>query len=189
MLISRSRVVVTFLALALVACSSAPPDSPLQGEVSPTTPKKKNSSKTTNNDDSEGQNLESGSAPGANPSDPAAPANPANPAAPATPTPGTGQCAGQQTFDTCAQCCDQAFPGGFDVDSQAFGQCACESPGVCAQACAGSFCAGGQATPACEQCLSTAAQCQQIAETTCNANASCAGAFTCFDSSGCQAKP
>lgn len=186
MLISRSRIAFTLVALALVACSSAPPDSPLQGEVSPTTPKKKNGNSTsTNNNDSEGQNLNSGTTPGANPSDPAAPANPA----PATPTPGTGQCSAQTTFDTCAQCCDQAFPGGFDVDAQAFGQCACEAPGVCAQACAGSFCAGGQATPACEQCLASATQCQQVAETTCNANASCAGAFTCFDSSGCEAKP
>ena len=187
MQISRSHIAFTLVALALAACSSAPPDSPLQGEVSPTTPKKKNGNSTSNtNNDSEGQDLNSGATPGANPSDPAAPANPA---APATPTPGTGQCAAQQTFDTCAQCCDQAFPGGFDIDSQAFGQCACEAPGTCAQACAGSFCAGGQATPACEQCLANATQCQQIAETTCNANASCAGAFTCFDSSGCEAKP
>lgn len=186
MLISRSRIAFTLVAFALVACSSAPPDSPLQGEVSPSaSSKKKNSNKTnTTTGDSEGQDLNSGATP-ADPSNPA----PANPAAPATTTPGTGQCAAQPTFDTCAQCCDQAFPGGFDLDSQAFGQCACEAPGVCAQACAGSFCAGGQATPACEQCLATATQCQIVAETTCNANASCAGAFTCFDSSGCDAKP
>jgi hypothetical protein len=187
MLISRSRIAFTLVAMALAACSSAPPDSPLQGEVNPTpTNKKKNNNSTTKNDDSEGQSLESGTTQQADPTDPA---NPSAPATPSTPAPTNGQCSGQQTFDTCMQCCDQAFPGGFEVDANAFGQCACESPGVCAQACAGNFCAGGQATAACEQCLNAATQCNTAAETTCNANASCKGVFTCLDTSGCEAKP
>lgn len=192
MLISRSRTALTFIALALVACSSAPPDSPLQGEVNPTPPsnKKKNNQPQTNTDDSEGQNLSSGATPN-DPADPAAPAAPANPAAPGTPAPGagTGQCSAQASSDACFQCCDQASPGGFEVDAQAFGQCACESPGVCAQACAGSFCAGSQATPACQQCLATATQCNTTAEAACNASASCKGVFSCVDSSGCEQKP
>lgn len=188
MLISRSRIAFTLIAFALVACSSAPPDSPLQGEVNPTSPtnKKKNNNQTQTNNDGEGQDLNSGTA---DPADPADPAAPANPATPGTPAPGTGQCSAQASFDACFQCCDQAFPGGFEVDAQAFGQCACESPGVCAQACATSFCAGGQATPACEQCLAAATQCNTVAETACNANASCQGVFSCVDSSGCEAKP
>jgi hypothetical protein len=188
MLISRSRIAFTFIAFALVACSSAPPDSPLQGEVSPSASSKKKNSKTTTNDDSENDNLNSGTTQNTDPTDPSAPA-PATPATPTAPAPTNGQCAAQQTFDTCMQCCDTAFPGGFEVDAQAFGQCACVSPGVCAQACAGSFCAGGQATAACEQCLVTATQCETVAEQTCNANASCSGVFTCLDSSGCEAKP
>jgi hypothetical protein len=184
MLISRSRLAFTLIAFALVACSSAPPDSPLQGEVNPSpASKKKNNSQAQTNDDSE--NLNSGTQEGQpDLADPAAPA-----ATPTTPAPTNGQCAAATSFDACFGCCDQAFPGGFEVDAQAFGQCACESPGVCAQACAGSFCAGGQATPACEQCLATATQCNTAAETACNANASCKGVFTCVDSSGCEAKP
>jgi hypothetical protein len=184
MLISRSRIAYLFVAFALVACSSAPPDSPLDGEVSPSASSKKK--KPTTNDDSE--TLNSGATQTTDPTNPSAPA-PATPATPTTPAPTTGQCAAQQTFDTCMQCCDQSFPGGFDIDAQAFGQCACVSPGVCAQACAGNFCAGGQATPACEQCLAAAVQCETVAEQTCNANASCSGAFTCYDSSACEAKP
>ena len=186
MLISRSRVAFVLVAFALAACSSAPPDSPLQGEVNPTNSKKKSSNKTTTNDDSEGQDLNSGTTQEGNPTDPA---DPASPATPATPAPANGQCSAQTTFDTCMQCCDQAFPGGFEVDANAFGQCACESPGVCAQACAGSFCAGAAPTAACEQCLAGATQCNTQAETTCNANASCKGVFTCLDTSGCEAKP
>lgn len=186
MLISRSRIAFFVIASALVACSSAPPDSPLQGEVNPSSASKKKNTQQQTNDDSEGdttggtQNTQNGDL------DPATPGDAA-----ATPAPaGGGQCAAQQTFDTCMQCCDQAFPGGFEVDAQAFGQCACESPGPCAQACAGSFCAGGQATPACEQCLAVnAAQCNTTAEAACNANAACKGVFTCYDTSGCEAKP
>lgn len=187
MLITRSRIAFCFIALALAACSSAPPDSPLQGEVNPTpTNKKKNNNTNTTNDDSEGANLNSGATQEGDPTEPGA----STPATPTTPAPaGGGQCGAQQTFDTCMQCCDQAFPGGFEVDANAFGQCACESPGVCAQACAGSFCSGGPATPACEQCLAGATQCNTAAETTCNANASCKGVFTCLDTSGCEAKP
>lgn len=185
MLISRSRIVFSVIAFALVACSSAPPDSPLQGEVNPSSANKKKNTNKTTNDDSEGdttgtQDTQSGDLD---------PATPGDPAAPGTPAPGTGQCAGQQTFDTCMQCCDQAAPGGFDIDAQAFGQCVCESPGTCAAACGGSYCAGGQPTPACEQCLEAAVQCSTQAETVCNSNASCAAAFSCYDSSGCEAKP
>lgn len=186
MLISRSRIAFTVIAFALVACSSAPPDSPLQGEVNPSTAsKKKNNNQTQTNNDSEGQDLDSGATQEGNSTDPA---NPAAPATPTTPAPTNGQCSASTTFDACFQCCDQAFPGGFEVDAQAFGKCACEAPGVCAQACAGSFCAGGQATPACEQCLNTATQCNTAAETACNANASCKGVFTCVDTSGCETK-
>jgi hypothetical protein len=186
MVISRSRIVVTLVALALVACSSAPPDSPLQGEVNPTSPtNKKKNDPTPTNCESEGENLTSGTTE----NDPAAPAAPASPAAPATPAPTNGQCSAQTSFDACFQCCDQAFPGGFEVDAQAFGQCACVSPGACAQACAGSFCAGGQATPACEQCLAAATQCNTVAESSCNANASCQGVFNCVATSGCEQKP
>lgn len=187
MSISRSRLAFAFIAFALAACSSAPPDSPLQGEVNPTNTSKKRNTNTsnTNNDDSEGQELNSGTT-----DDPAAPADPAaDPAAPGTPAPTNGQCSAQPSFDACFSCCDQAFPGGFEVDANAFGQCACESPGVCVSVCAGNYCAGGQATPACEQCLATATQCNTAAETACNANASCKGVFTCVDSSGCEAKP
>lgn len=191
MLISRSRIALfssALLAFALVACSSAPPDSPLQGEVNPSPASSKKKNTQQNNDDSEGdttgtQTTQNGDL------DPATPGDPAAPTPPGTPAPGTGQCGAQQSFDTCMQCCDQAAPGGFDVDAQAFGQCVCEAPGTCAAACGGSFCAGAQATPACEQCLEAATQCHTQAETVCNANAACNAAFACYDSSGCEAKP
>jgi hypothetical protein len=175
---------LTFVALALVACSSAPPDSPLQGEVNPSASSKKKNNKTKTNDDSEG--LNAGTMQEGNPTEPA---DPASPATPAIPGPTNGPCSASASFDACLQCCDQAAPGGFDFESNAFGQCACGSPGVCAQACAGTFCAGGQATAACEQCLTAATQCNTAAEAACNANASCTAAFTCYDASGCELKP
>jgi len=189
MLLTRSRIVVSLVAVALFACSSAPPDTTLDGELNSGNSAK--SSKTPSKTSGTGTNT--GTAQQTNPTDPADPAAPANPAAPATPTTpapaGNGQCAGQQTADACFQCCDTASPGGFDVDSQAFGQCVCETPGTCAAACATSFCAGGPPTAACEQCLNGATQCEAQAEAACNANAACAAAFACSDSSGCNAKP
>lgn len=190
MLISRSRIALTLVAVALVACSSAPPPdgTPLQGEVNPSGTKKKKTTET--NSDSEGTTAGTTTNQDSNdPADQDDPTTPGTPVTPGTPTAPTGQCAASQSFDQCAACCDQAFPGGFEVDAQAFGQCVCESPGTCAAVCGTSFCAGAQATPACEQCLATATQCQTQTETVCNANAACKGAFACYDSSGCEAKP
>lgn len=180
----RSRIVFSLVAFVLVGCSSAPPDSPLEGEVDPAPASRKKKNQKTN-DDGEGnptgtQSTQDGDL------DPAAAGDAA---APGTPAPGTGRCSAQQTFDTCMQCCDEGFPGGFEVDAQAFGACVCESPGTCAAACAGSYCAGSPPTAACEQCLQSAAQCNTTAEAACKANASCQGVFACVDSSGCQTKP
>lgn len=193
MLITRSRIAFSLVAIALVACSSAPPDTTLQGEINPgnsnkggsKTPAANKGSSTNNGGTSTTQDPTDPADPAA---DPATPAAPATPGTPGTPAPGTGQCAASAGAEQCFQCCDAAFPGGLDVDAQAYGQCVCEAPGVCAQQCATSYCAGQQPTAACEQCLNAATQCEQAAETACNANANCKGAFTCIESSGCEQK-
>jgi hypothetical protein len=104
-----------------------------------------------------------------------------------TPTPAPNTCGATTDFFACIDCCDQANPGGFEVDGQAWDNCICQT--ACAQACGGNFCNGGDPSLACEQCMDNAQQCDQVAETACQGNAACAAAMTCVQSSQCEAKP
>lgn len=192
MIVVRSRTALTFAAaLAIstasfaVACSSAPPpgDPPLSGELN----QNRGTGNKTGNDTSSSSSSSGGTNKGTDQS--TDPNEPADPAQPGDPAPTGGACSNEQTADACFQCCDTKNPGGLDVDGQAFGQCACETPGVCAQACGSSYCAGQEPTQACVTCLQNATQCETAAETACNANAACKAALTCIQQSGCEQKP
>lgn len=187
MILARSRSALTFAAALIVstasfavACSSAPPpgDPPLAGEV--------NQNKTPGNKSSSSSSSSGGSS--KNTEESTDPNEPADPQDPADPAPTGGACSGEATADACFECCDTKNPGGLDVDGQAFGECACETPGVCAQACGSSYCAGNEPTQACITCLQNATQCETAAETACNANAACKAAIACIESSGCDQK-
>jgi hypothetical protein len=141
----------------------------------------------------------------ANPSNPSNPSNP-TPSDPTNPTPATDGgttptptptptgdpqvCAASADFQGCFDCCDQQNAGGFDVDAQAWNTCACQA-NVCGAACGNNFCAGQDPSAACEQCLGsdTTLQCDQQAETACQASAACSGAMTCIETAKCFDKP
>jgi len=102
---------------------------------------------------------------------------------PITPPP-TGSCGSSPDAESCFQCCD---PGQATMAAEdAFGRCACQSPGICASACSTSYCAGRAPTAACDNCLANAAQCEQVADTACTG--ACQTAVSCFESSGCYDK-
>lgn len=87
----------------------------------------------------------------------------------------------------CFDCCDAAHPGGWEVAAKAFDDCVCQQ--VCAQACGSSYCAGGDPSAACVQCLDDAQQCEQAADAACQGNANCAAADACAQASACDTKP
>lgn len=68
----------------------------------------------------------------------------------------------------CQTCCEDAAPTAVtDLMYQAFGECACESPGLCAAACDSSYCAGGAPSAGCAACLDAATACNAAAERAC----------------------
>lgn len=107
-------------------------------------------------------------------------------ATPPTTPPAPNTCGAAADFIACIDCCDQASPGGFEVDAKAWDDCICQT--ACAQACGGSYCNGGEPSAACEQCMDGAKQCDQAAATACQASAGCAAAMACVQNSQCEAK-
>ncbi|NOU29425.1 MAG: hypothetical protein HOO96_16095 [Polyangiaceae bacterium] len=84
-----------------------------------------------------------------------------------------------KTGRTCQVCCEDAAPTAVtDLMYQAFGECACESPGLCGAVCASSYCAGNAPTGACAACLDTATACDAAAERACTTPA-CGPFLTC----------
>jgi hypothetical protein len=104
-----------------------------------------------------------------------------------TTPPTAGSCSSSADWMSCVDCCGQQNPGGFEVDGQAWNDCICQT--ACASACGANYCNGGDPSAACEQCMQNAPQCDQAAETACQANASCAAAIACVQNSQCEAKP
>src|SRR5207248_8144484 len=78
----------------------------------------------------------------------------ANDPSPAAPAAASGPCGNTKTAIACSTCCENLHPQGNAVWQGAFGDCACASPGVCAEACEQTWCAGGQpiAGDACDAC-------------------------------------
>jgi len=102
---------------------------------------------------------------------------------------GTGACTSSATADACYDCCITAHESGFNAAEQAFGDCACQTPGVCKTQCSTTYCAGQQPSAACETCLNAATQCNTAADTACSANADCQALDACIASSSCDSKP
>lgn len=99
-----------------------------------------------------------------------------------------GKCAGEASADACFSCCEAGNEAGIQAVWQVFDACVCQNPGTCASACGNNYCAGGQPSQACEQCLDGATQCQQQSDQACAANASCKAANDCIEASKCDDK-
>ncbi len=79
----------------------------------------------------------------------------------------------------CQTCCEDAAPVAvMELVYQAFGDCACASPGSCAAVCATSYCAGSAPSGACAACLDAATACNAAAERACTTPA-CGPFLTC----------
>ena len=106
---------------------------------------------------------------------------------------GTGACASAGNQDTCYMCCATANPKALPVLDNAYGSCACETPGTCQTDCAASFCSatGPDPTPGdtCDTCLTAAdTTCRAQVETACNASADCKPLVQCEDDAKCATR-
>jgi hypothetical protein len=110
-----------------------------------------------------------------------------------TPPPTQADCSATADFNACNQCCDSNSGGGLKVADDAYLACICQTPGVCAQACATSLCGagGGNPSPQCESCLGSqkAFQCEDAAGSACQGSPACQAAQQCMQQSNCQQKP
>jgi hypothetical protein len=108
----------------------------------------------------------------------------------ALPPPVQQDCSATTTYDACGQCCDANHPPGYKVAEDAFNACICTTPGVCAQACGASLCAGQDPSGQCQQCLHSnkAQQCDDAAGMACQASPACTASEQCFQQSACDQK-
>jgi hypothetical protein len=113
------------------------------------------------------------------------------PVADAAPPPVQQDCSVTTSYDACGQCCDANNPPGYQVADDAYTACICQTPGVCAQACGGSLCAGQNPSGQCQQCMNSqkAWQCDDAAGMACQASPACTASDQCFEQSGCDQKP
>lgn len=177
-------VCVAFTAfVSLLACSSAVPDQSLGGDdqdITQGTSKKDAGTKKT--DAGTGGQQTGNNPPSGTPSG-------GGDASTGTGSQGTGACAGNGNQETCYTCCEEKNPKALPILFQAFGDCACVTPGACKAACAQSFCAGKDPQPgdACDKCLTGQDMaCGQQADKACEGNADCAPLFKCDDDSKCE---
>jgi len=110
------------------------------------------------------------------------------------PPPATESCGAETTYDACYNCCDGKHPKGLAAHKaaqQAFGECACEAPALCAGPCAASYCIGGptQQGSACDNCLNAAALCDGRAKAITDAEPDTAAMYKCADDAKCESKP
>jgi hypothetical protein len=103
----------------------------------------------------------------------------------------SGVCAPAPNLVACFECCEQnAPPNAVQIWSNAFGFCLCETPGVCASACGGSFCRGNAPSATCDRCIEQmGGACSTAADTACLATAQCAPLTQCERASACNSKP
>ena len=80
--------------------------------------------------------------------------------------PPAGQCASAANKNLCVACCMASRLGDAAQGAtagNAFGACACQSPGLCKTECGTSFCVGKEPTAACDSCLQAKAlQCEDM---------------------------
>lgn len=155
----------SLLVLVSVACSSASEPAPIPGSNDSNQTGKSSSSSSSGGSSSSSSSSSSGSTP--------------------TPTDDAGTPSGDgcdtKTGEACYTCCDTAYPNQADILDQAFGDCACQAPGVCRSQCGSTYCAGKAPSTACETCLDNATQCDTAAEKACNATAACTSFLGCVD--------
>jgi len=105
-----------------------------------------------------------------------------------------GTCGSSATADACGTCCEGLHPAGAQIANDAWDTCACDTPGVCATACATTYCsadggAGPQPGDACDKCLQGASQCDTVSNQACSGNADCQVFQACITAAGCDSKP
>ena len=106
--------------------------------------------------------------------------------------PPTNTCGTASTADACFRCCDVAHPNAMPLLSNEWGACQCKVPGVCASACASSYCAGQGVLQgsSCDNCLAANDQtCSTKADIKCAADTTCQPYLTCTTDAKCASKP
>jgi hypothetical protein len=125
---------------------------------------------------------------GTTPAPTPAPASSADASAP----PPANSCATAANQDACFRCCDVANPNAMPLLDNAWGDCQCGVPGMCASVCASQYC-GGQPTMvggSCDNCLAANdVSCRTKAETKCAADSTCKPYLTCTNDAKCGSKP
>lgn len=161
-------VVSQLLLGSLVACSAEPVAS-----YDSSTPTKKKSKAaaddedTTTTDDTTADD-ETTPSPSPSPSGTTTPTTPAGlPNVTAAQVPPAGQCTTGANKSLCVACCMASRLGDAQqgaTAANAFGGCACQSPGLCKAECGTTFCAGKEPSAACDSCLQAKAlQCENAA--------------------------
>jgi hypothetical protein len=106
------------------------------------------------------------------------------------PPPG-GQCAAEQSFDTCLDCCSTEHQVGSDTFYGAYIQCLCTS--ACATECSASLCDTANPTApdtACDACISAnGSSCQADVSAACSAEPDCIAWDKCIGDADCESKP
>jgi hypothetical protein len=103
---------------------------------------------------------------------------------------GTGYCSAPvgcsaQPKAQCQTCCGTSVAGGETTATEIYvAACGCQAGSTCNAACGSNYCAGGNATQACIDCLNgvpDSAPCIQQYATACQANATCAQYAGCLN--------
>jgi hypothetical protein len=183
--------------ITAAACSS-PPAGPIGGQgedddngngssTSPTQPSNNNNNATPGSQNGTGNGTGTGTGTGTTPTPPSIDASTTPPTTPTTPPASAATCGQKADMFACFDCCDAAHPGGWEVAAQAWDTCMCTQ--ACAAACGSNFCAGGEPTEACFNCMDADQTGGAAADAACAANASCAAADACAQGAACDTKP
>lgn len=102
-----------------------------------------------------------------------------------------GQCASEQTFDTCLDCCVTAHPDGSDTFYGSYINCLCTT--ACATECSASLCDAANPTQPdldCDDCITNNGNaCQADVSAACSADPDCIAFDKCIGDSQCPSKP
>jgi hypothetical protein len=102
-----------------------------------------------------------------------------------------GECEGQETQSSCADCCGKAHEQGYAVFLAALFECACQ-PEICRTQCTPALCPDTTAEPdaTCRACIAEHEQdCNNAITQGCSANESCLAFNECIIQSKCTSKP
>lgn len=148
----------------LAACSAEP----VAAYDSSTTKKKSKAAAdeddTTTSDDETNPDSDTSTTPSPAPSGTTTPTTGTLPNVTAAQVPPAGQCTTGANKSLCVACCMASRLGDAQQGASAanaFGACACQSPGLCKSECGASFCVGKEPSAACDSCLQAKAlQCE-----------------------------